>query len=85
MEGRRAFGALGSTFARSESWLEATTYNHGLTSDMVNWKSRMLNISRMKNDEAVHAPLNDGVLVALTTVFERGDGQGRVSVSQLGA
>jgi site-specific recombinase XerD len=38
----------------------------------------MLNISRTKNDEAVHVPLNDAALAALKTVFERGSGRGRV-------
>src|SRR5271168_5431223 len=45
---------------------------------MVDWKCRMLDISRTKNDEAVHVPLNDAALAALKSVFERGDGQGRV-------
>jgi integrase len=51
---------------------------YGLTWDMVDWKSRMLNISRTKNDEAVHVPLNDAALAALKTVFKRGSGRGRV-------
>jgi integrase len=51
---------------------------YGLTWDMVDLKSRMLNISRTKNDEAVHVPLNDAALAALKTVFERGNGRGRV-------
>jgi integrase len=51
---------------------------YGLTWDMVDWKSRMLNISRTKNDEAVHVLLNDAAVAALKTVFERGDGRGRV-------
>jgi integrase len=51
---------------------------YGLTWDMVDWKSRMLNISRTKNDEAAHVPLNDAALAALKTVFERGDGRGRI-------
>ncbi len=51
---------------------------YSLTWDMVDWKSRMLNISRTKNDEALHVPLNDAALAALKTVFERGDGRGRV-------
>ena len=38
----------------------------------------MLNISRTKNDEAVHVPLNDAALGALKIVFERGNGWGRV-------
>jgi site-specific recombinase XerD len=49
-----------------------------LTWDMVDWEARMLNISRTKNDEAVHVPLNDAALAALRAVFERGDGQGHV-------
>jgi integrase len=51
---------------------------YGLTWDMVDWKSRMLNISRTKNDEAVHVPLNDAALAALKTVFKRGSRRGRV-------
>jgi integrase len=51
---------------------------YGLTWDMVDWKSRMLNVSRTKNDEAVHVPLNDAALAALKTVFKRGSGRGRV-------
>ncbi len=51
---------------------------YGQTWDMVDWKSRMLNISRTKNDEAVHVPLNDAALAALNTVFERVGGRGRV-------
>jgi site-specific recombinase XerD len=38
----------------------------------------MLNISRRKNDEAVHVPRNDAAPAALNTVFERGSGRGRV-------
>lgn len=51
---------------------------YGLTWDMVDWKSRMLNISRTKNDEAMHVPLNDAALAALKTVFKRGRGRRRV-------
>ncbi|MHB8539895.1 MAG: site-specific integrase [Candidatus Acidiferrales bacterium] len=51
---------------------------YGLTWDMVDWKSRMLNISRTKNDEAMHLSLNDAALAALKTVSDRGDGRGRV-------
>ena len=38
----------------------------------------MLNISRTKNDEAVHVPLNDTAFGVLKIVFERGNGRGRV-------
>jgi integrase len=55
--------------------------HYGLTLDMIDWKSWMLNISRTKNDEAVHVPLNDAALAALKTAFERGDGGGLVSWS----
>ena len=51
---------------------------YGMTWDMVDWKSRMSNISRTKNDEAVHVPLNDAAVAALKAVFDRGDGRGRV-------
>ena len=51
---------------------------YGLAWDMVDWNSRMLNISRTKNDEAVHVPLNDSALAALKTIFERGSGRGSV-------
>jgi hypothetical protein len=51
---------------------------YGLTWDMVDWNSRMLNISRTKNDEAVHVPLNDSALAALKTIFERGSGRDSV-------
>lgn len=54
---------------------------YGLTWDMVDWKSRMLNISRTKNGEAVHVPLNEAALAALKTVFERGSGRRRVFLS----
>jgi len=52
---------------------------YGLTWDMVDWKSRLLNIPRTKNGEAVHVPLNDAALAALKTVFERSDGRGGYS------
>jgi site-specific recombinase XerD len=51
---------------------------YGLTWDMVDFKSRMLNISRTKNEDAAHVPLNDAALAALKTAFERGTGRGRV-------
>jgi integrase len=38
----------------------------------------MLNISRTKNDEAMHVPLNDAAVAALKAVFELGDGRGPV-------
>jgi hypothetical protein len=42
---------------------------------MVDWKSRMLNISQTKNDDAVDVPLNEAALAALKTIFERRDGR----------
>ena len=47
-----------------------------LTWDMVDFKGRMLNIPRTKNEEPIHVPLNDDV--ALGVVYDRGDGRGRV-------
>jgi len=45
---------------------------------MVDWKSRMLNIPRTKNEEPIHVPLNDAAVGALRVVHDRGDGRGRV-------
>ena len=45
---------------------------------MVDWKGRMLNIPRTKNEEPVHVPLNDAAVAALRDVHDRGDGRGRV-------
>jgi integrase len=49
-----------------------------LTWDMVDWKGRMLNIPRTKNEEPIHVPLNDAAVAALRVVHGRGDGRGRV-------
>jgi integrase len=54
---------------------------YGLTWDMVDWKSRELHIPRTKNEEPLHAPLNDAAISALKTVFESGGGQERVFIS----
>jgi integrase len=51
---------------------------YGLTWDMVDWKGRMLNIPRTKNEEPLHVPLNDAAVAALRIVHDRGDGRGRV-------
>jgi len=51
---------------------------YGLTWDMVDWKCRMLNIPRTKNEEPVHVPLNDAAVAALRVVYARGDRRGRV-------
>jgi integrase len=51
---------------------------HGLTWDMVDWKSRELHIPRTKNEEPLHVPLNDAALAALKILFARGEGRGRV-------
>jgi hypothetical protein len=48
---------------------------------MVDWKSRELHIPRTKNEEPLHVPLTDAAIRALTTVFEIGDGDGRVFTS----
>lgn len=54
---------------------------YGLTWDMVDWKSRELHIPRTKNEEPLHVPLNDAAISALKTVFQKGDGKGRVFTS----
>ena len=51
---------------------------YGLTWDMVDWKGRMLNIPRTKNEEPIHVPLNDAAVAALRAVHDRGEGRGRV-------
>ena len=51
---------------------------YGLTWDMVDWKGRMLNIPRTKNEEPIHVPLNDAAVAALRAVHDRSDGRGRV-------
>jgi integrase len=55
---------------------------YGLTWDMIDWKGRMLNIPRTKNEEPVHVPLNDAAVAALRVVHARGDGKGRVFQSK---
>jgi integrase len=45
---------------------------------MVDFKGRMLNIPRTKNEEPIHVPLNDAAIAALRVVHDRGDGKGRV-------
>jgi integrase len=51
---------------------------YSLTWDMVDFDGRMLNIPRTKNEEPVHAPLNNAAVAALGIVRDRGDGRGRV-------
>ena len=51
---------------------------YGLTWDMVDFRGRMLNIPRTKNEEPIHVPLNDAAVAALRVVRDRGDGRGRV-------
>jgi len=51
---------------------------YGLTWDMIDWKSRMLNIPRTKNEEPIHVPLNDAAVAALSVVHDRGRGRGLV-------
>jgi len=55
---------------------------YGLTWDMVDWRGRMLDIPRTKNEEAIHVPLNDAAITALKVVHARGDGEGRVFQSE---
>jgi integrase len=51
---------------------------YSLTWDMVDFRGRMLNIPRTKNEEPLHVPLNDAAVAALRVVHHRGDGRGRV-------
>ena len=51
---------------------------NGLTWDMEDWKRRMLNTPRTKNEEPIDVPLNDAAVSALRVVHDRGDGRGRV-------
>jgi integrase len=51
---------------------------YSLTWEMVDWKGRMLNIPRTKNEEPIHVPLNDAALTALRVVHALSDGRGRV-------
>jgi integrase len=51
---------------------------YSLTWDMVDFRGRMLNIPRTKNEEPIHVPLNDAAVAALRVVHDRGDGRGRV-------
>ncbi len=51
---------------------------YSLTWDMVDFKGRMLNILRTKNEEPLHVPLNDVAIAALKLVHGRGSGRGRV-------
>ena len=51
---------------------------YSLTREMVDWKGRMLNIPRTKNEEPLHVPLNDAALTTPRVVYGLGDGRGRV-------
>jgi len=49
---------------------------------MVDFRGRMLNIPRTKNEEPVHVPLNVAAVAAFRVVQARGDGKGRVFQSE---
>jgi integrase len=51
---------------------------YSLTWDMVDFKGRMLNIPRTKNEEPIHVPLNDVAIAALKLVHGQGSRRGRV-------
>jgi integrase len=51
---------------------------YGLIWDIIDWKGRMLNIPRTKNEEPAHVPLNEAALAALAVVHRRGAKRGRV-------
>jgi integrase len=51
---------------------------YSLTRDMVDFRGRMLNVPRTKNEEPIHVPLNDAAVAALRVLHSRGEGKGRV-------
>jgi len=51
---------------------------YSLIWDMVDFRGRMLNVPRTKNEEPIHVPLNDAAVAALRVVHSRGEGKGRV-------
>ena len=51
---------------------------YSLTRDMVDFRSRMLNVPRTKNEEPINVPLNDAAVAALRVAHSRGEGRGRV-------
>ena len=51
---------------------------YSLTRDMVDFRSRMLNVPRTKNEEPINVPLNDAAVAALGVAHSRGEGRGRV-------
>jgi integrase len=55
---------------------------YSLTWDMVDFRGRMLNIPRTKNEESIHVPLNDAAVATLRVVHDRGKGRGRVFQSE---
>src|SRR4029077_19853240 len=51
---------------------------YSLTRDMVDFRGRMLNVPRTKNEEPINVPLNDAAVAALRVAHSRGEGRGRV-------
>jgi len=51
---------------------------YSLTRDMVDFRSRMLNVPRTKNEEPINVPLNNAAVAALRVAHSRGEGKGRV-------
>jgi integrase len=49
---------------------------YSLTWDMVDFRGRMLNIHRTKNEQPIHLPLNDAAEAALRVVHARGRWEG---------
>jgi integrase len=76
-----AFPSMDEKHHWIEEGIAAKAVQYGLSWDMVDWKGRMLNIPRSKNEEPIHVPLNDAVVAALNDVHNRVDGRGRVSQS----
>ena len=51
---------------------------YSLTRDMVDFRGRVLNVPRTKNEEPINVPPNDAAVAALRVAHSRGEGRGRV-------
>ncbi len=55
---------------------------YSLTWSMVDWKERMVNIPRTKNEQPLHVPLNEAALAALSIARSRNGRSDRVFLSE---
>jgi integrase len=56
--------------------------HYRLTWDMVDFRGRMLDVPRTKNEEPIHVPLNDAAVAALRVVHHWGDERACVPVGK---